>query len=190
MAWIKKNQSSLHKRHTGQELAPCGQPFRDFAQIWKVLLSSIPRVTWLFGLSSQNMKSTRPTHVEYHIPTDFFRLSSQNMKSTRPTHAMYGLTFLRLPSHMVGKGVCLVMLWQNPARRDKPWNYIPLKFQRYTKLNLATRYLYGHVENVWGIPFPKRMEWKYCFLSELFQEQVFWLQIEYMLIDLTANDYK
>jgi len=29
MAWIKKNQSSLHKRHTGQEPLSCGQPFRD-----------------------------------------------------------------------------------------------------------------------------------------------------------------
>ena len=117
---------------------------------------------------------------------------------------------------MVGKVFCLVMLWQNPARRDKPWNYMPPEFQRYTKLNLATGYLYGHVENVWGIPFPKRMEWKDCFLSELFQEQVSdyklttcWLidwttnvttnkKIDYKLIDKTwleadlmsGNDYK
>jgi len=76
----------------------------------------------------------------------------------------------RLSFHVVGKKVCLVILWPNPARRDKPWNYIPLKFQRYTKLILATWNLYGHVENVWGIPFPKRMKQKYCFLNELFQE--------------------
>ena len=105
---------------------------------------------------------------------------------------------------MVGKRVCLVMLWQNPPRRDKPWNYIPLKFQRYTKHNLATGYLYVHVENVWGIPFPKRMKWKDCFLSELFQKQVSdykWLQISWLQVDrwvttiwLTttknAHDYK
>jgi hypothetical protein len=34
MAWIKENQSSLHKRHTGQEpYGSCGQPFRDYTQI-------------------------------------------------------------------------------------------------------------------------------------------------------------
>jgi hypothetical protein len=76
----------------------------------------------------------------------------------------------RLSFHVVGKRVCLVMLWPNPARRDKPWNYIPLEFQRYTKLILATNNLYGHVENVWGIPFPKRIKRKYCFLGELFHE--------------------
>jgi hypothetical protein len=76
----------------------------------------------------------------------------------------------RLSFHVVGKRVCLVMLWQNPARRDKPWNYIPTEFQRYTKLILATGNLYGHVENVWGIPFSKRKKEKYHLLSELFQE--------------------
>jgi hypothetical protein len=35
MAWIKKNQSSLHKRHTGQELHSCGQPFRDYSNMKK-----------------------------------------------------------------------------------------------------------------------------------------------------------
>lgn len=64
------------------------------------------------------------------------------------------------------------MLWPKPAKRDKPWKYIPLEFQRYTKLSLATGNLYEHVENTWGIPFPKRIEWKYCFLNELFREQV------------------
>jgi hypothetical protein len=64
------------------------------------------------------------------------------------------------------------MLWPNPAKRDKPWNYIPPEFQRYTKLILATGNLYEHVDNVRGIPFPKRMEQKYCFLGELFKEQV------------------
>lgn len=78
----------------------------------------------------------------------------------------------RLSFHVVGKRVCLVMLWPNPAKRDKPWNYIPLEFQRYTKHVLATGNLYEHVENVWDIPFPKRIESKYCFLGELFREQV------------------
>jgi hypothetical protein len=71
---------------------------------------------------------------------------------------------------MVGKRVCLVMLCQNPARRDKPWNYIPTEFQRYTKLIPAKGKLYGHVENVWGIPFPKKIMQKDHFLDELFQE--------------------
>lgn len=95
----------------------------------------------------------------------------------------------RLSFHIVGKGVCLVMLWQNPARRDKPWNYIPLEFQRYTKLILATWYLYGHVENVWGIPFPKRIKGKDCFLSELFQKQVsdYNLTTCWCLIDRTTK---
>jgi hypothetical protein len=34
-------------------------------------------------------------------------------------------------------------------------------------------YLYGHIENIWGILFPKRMEEKYGVLGEYFQEQVF-----------------
>jgi hypothetical protein len=107
----------------------------------------------------------------------------------------------RLSFHMVGKGVCLVMLWPNPAKRDKPWNYIPLEFQRYTKLILATGNLYWHVENVWGIPFPKRIKWKDCFLGEIFQEQVSdyklttklieqmtTLQVDYKLIDSTNEE--
>ena len=68
------------------------------------------------------------------------------------------LVFVRLSFHVVGKVICLVILWPNPARRDKPWNYIPPEFQRYTKLILATGNLYGHVENIWGIPFPKRIK--------------------------------
>jgi hypothetical protein len=62
------------------------------------------------------------------------------------------------------------MLWPNPARRDKPWNYIALEFQRYTKLLLTTGNLYGHVENVFGIPFPKRTEPKYGVLGDLFRK--------------------
>jgi hypothetical protein len=68
------------------------------------------------------------------------------------------VVFIRLPFHVIGKRVCLVMLWQNPARRDKPWNYTTLEFQRYTKLILATENLYGHVKNVWGILFPKTIK--------------------------------
>jgi hypothetical protein len=37
---------------------------------------------------------------------------------------------------------------------------------------MATGNLYEHVENVWGIPFLKINEQKYCFLGELFREQV------------------
>ena len=51
MAWIKKNQSSPHKRHTGQETASCGQPFRDYSNM-KVLvfnksISKLPVRTFL-----------------------------------------------------------------------------------------------------------------------------------------------
>jgi hypothetical protein len=62
------------------------------------------------------------------------------------------------------------MLWPNPARRDKPWNYIALEFQRYTKLLLTTGNLYEHVGNVFGILFPKRIESKYGVLGELFRK--------------------
>ena len=50
MAWIKKNQSSLHKRHTGQELLSCCQPFRDYS----------------------NMKSTRLQPVKSNLPVQTF----------------------------------------------------------------------------------------------------------------------
>jgi hypothetical protein len=112
MAWIKKSQSSLYRRHTGQELC------------LTVNLQGIPK-----------HKSTS------------LRQAITIIKSN---------CLFRLSFHVVGKRVCLVMLWPNPARRDKPWNYIPLEFQRYTKLILATENLYGHVENAWGIPFPKK----------------------------------
>jgi hypothetical protein len=111
MAWIKKNQSSLHKRHTGQEPCLAVNPSGTNSNM-KLLDFNWSRITCLF----------------------------------------------RLSFHVVGKRVCLVMLWPNPARRDKPWNYIPLEFQRYTKLILTTGYLYEHVENVLGIPFPKRIK--------------------------------
>jgi hypothetical protein len=133
MAWIKKSQSSLYRRHTGQELC------------LTVNLQGIPK-----------HKSTS------------LRQAITIIKS----HCLFRLSF-----HVVGKRVCLVMLWPNPARRDKPWNYIPLEFQRYTKLILATENLYGHVENAWGIPFPKKKKWKECFLGEIFQESVFWLEM-------------
>jgi hypothetical protein len=64
------------------------------------------------------------------------------------------------------------MMWPNRARRDKPWNYIALEIQRYTKHLPATGNLYGHMENVWGIPNPKRMKRKGGVLAELFKEQV------------------
>lgn len=95
MAWIKKNQSSPHKKAYWTRTMSCGQPFRY-----------------------------------------------------RSTNLQTGHCLFRLSFHVLGKGVCLVMLWPIPARRDKPWNYIPLEFQRYTKLILATGNLYGHVENV------------------------------------------
>jgi hypothetical protein len=66
----------------------------------------------------------------------------------------------------------LVMLWPNPARRDKPWNYIALEIQRYTKHLLATGNLYEHVDVIEGIPNPKRMEGKGGVLGRIFKEQV------------------
>jgi hypothetical protein len=119
MAWIKKSQSSLYRRHTGQELC------------LTVNLQGLPK-----------HKSTS------------LRQAITIIKSN---------CLFRLSFHVVGKGVCLVMLWPNPARRDKPWNYIPLEFQRYTKLILSTENLYGHVENAWGIPFPKKKKVKRMF---------------------------
>jgi hypothetical protein len=35
----------------------------------------------------------------------------------------------------------------------------------YTKLIPATGKLYGHVENVWGIPFPKKFKAKRSFFG-------------------------
>jgi hypothetical protein len=50
--------------------------------------------------------------------------------------------------HVVGKGVCLVMLYPDPARRDKPWHNVAPKIWRYTKHLLATGNLYGGVEDI------------------------------------------
>lgn len=80
--------------------------------------------------------------------------------------------WLRRSFHMIGKGVCLVILWPHPSRCDKPWNYIALEIQRYTKHIFTMGNLYGRVENVWGIPFLKRMEQKYHFLDGLFYKYV------------------
>jgi hypothetical protein len=47
---------------------------------------------------------------------------------------MQALRFLdAFLSLKVGKPNPKVMLWPNPIRRDKPWNYIALEFQKYTK---------------------------------------------------------
>jgi hypothetical protein len=123
MTRIKKSQSSLCRRHTGQELLSRGQPSRAT----KVLI-------W------QTIKSNHRFRPSLHI---------------------------------VGKWICLVVLWPNPLRRDKPWNYIALEFQRYTKHLLITGNLYRQIENVWGIPFPKGMEQKDGVLGELFRKLVF-----------------
>ena len=45
MAWIKKNQSSLHKRHTGQELLSCCQPFRDYSNMKLLVFKSKVKMT-------------------------------------------------------------------------------------------------------------------------------------------------
>ena len=83
----------------------------------------------------------------------------------------------------------------NPARRDKPWNYIALEFQRYIKHILATWNLYEQVGNFQDILFQKRTEWKYVVLSVLFKKQVvlttkhykhykhYWLQKHYKHYD-------
>jgi hypothetical protein len=60
----------------------------------------------------------------------------------------------RLSFHVVGKGVCLVMLWQNPARRDKRRNHIALVRQTCSG---PPGNLHGHV----GIPFPKEKMMRY-----------------------------
>jgi hypothetical protein len=74
---------------------------------------------------------------------------------------------------MVGKPDPKVMLWPNPARRDKPWNYIALEFQRYTKHILTTGNLYGHVEDVWGILSLKRAGQKDGFLGVVMAKNKF-----------------
>ena len=96
---------------------------------------------------------------------------SRGYKSTnlQPSISHYTCLF-RLSLLVVGKRVYLVMLWLNPARRDKRWNYIALEFQRYTKHISEMENLYGRVDNVWGILIPKGMERKYRFLSELLKE--------------------
>jgi hypothetical protein len=134
MSWIKKNQSSLHKRHTGQELCLAVNP----------------------SGTTQNMRV---------------------------------LIFIRLSFHVVGKVVCLVMLWPNPARRDKPWNYIPPEFQRYTKPILATGNQYGHVENVWDISFSKKKKVEILIFGQVIPRISFGPQIDYKLIDfkMTLN---
>lgn len=154
--WLgsRKTSHPYTKRHTGQELCLAVNP-SGTAQNMKVVVMNWSKVSCLFRLSFHNMKVV--------------------VMNRSKVNCLFRLSF-----HMIGKEVCLVMLWPNPARRDKPWNYIPPEFQRYTKLVLATRYLYGHVENVWGIPFPKRIMQKYRSLGELFPEQGFWLQIDYM----------
>jgi hypothetical protein len=74
------------------------------------------------------------------------------------------------PLDIIGICGCLVMMQPNPARRDKGWHYIALEIQRYTKHNMATKYLYGRVDDAWGILNPKRITEKYAFLVELFKE--------------------
>ena len=97
-----------------------------------------------------------------------------NTKSTKSSkdsqikqlNVIYDLSVSKtFPFHAVGKRVCLVVLCKNPARRDKQWNYIALQFQRYTKHVPPIRDIYEHVDNVWGIPIPKRMVQKYRFLT-------------------------
>ena len=113
---------------------------------------------YINGLDQE--KPVIPTQKAYWTRTvscgqpfrDYSNMKVLDFNRSRVT-CLYGLSF-----HVVGKRVCLVMLWPNPARRDKPWNYIPLEFQRYTKLIRSTGYLYGHVGNGWGIQFPKRMK--------------------------------
>lgn len=117
-------------------------------------------------------KPVIPTQKAYWTRTVVLRSTLQGLLKYEITglQVKSKIDLFRPSFHVVGKRVCLVMLWQNPARRDKPWNYIPTEFQRYTKLIPATGKLYGHVENVWGIPFPKRIMQKDHFLGKLFQE--------------------
>ena len=119
-------------------------------------------------------KPVIPTQKAYWTRTVVLRSTLQGLLKHEITSLQVKKKFwLFRPSfHVIGKKVCLVMLCKNPGRRDKPWNYIPTEFQRYTKLIPATGKLYGHVENVWGIPFPKRIMEKDQFLGELFQEWV------------------
>jgi hypothetical protein len=125
-------------------------------------------------------------------------VSRSTFPNTRGTSLHRSWPVHRLSFHMIGKEACLATLWQNPVRSDKPWNYVALEFQRYTKHVPATGNLYGHVENVWGIPFPKEKKQKYFFLGVLFQEyynlttkwlwlQSGWLQIDYRLTPLQID---
>jgi hypothetical protein len=110
----------------------------------------------------------------YWTRTDVSRSTFKGHKSTNLKKTIKSNHRFRLSLHVVGKWVFLVVLWPNPARRDKPWNYIALEFQRYTKHLLITGNLYRQIENVWGIPFPKGMKQKYGVLGELFRKLVFY----------------
>jgi hypothetical protein len=51
---------------------------------------------------------------------------------------------LRLSSHTVGIVVCLVEVWENPARRDKRWNYIALEIWEVHQTHP------GHIKFIWA----------------------------------------
>jgi hypothetical protein len=176
MAWIKKYRSSLHERHTGQELSLAVNPSNTKAptslavnpsrttQIQKQ--PSTQKAYWTRTKSRGQPLQGLPKYKS----TPTWKAYWTSLVVNQPFKEVLIFKLFRLSFHVVGKGVCLVMLWPNPARRDKPWNYTPLKFQRYTKHILATCNLYGHVGNDWGISFPKRIKQKDHFLGELFQE--------------------
>jgi hypothetical protein len=86
----------------------------------------------------------------------------------------------RLSFHVVGKRVCLVMLWQNPTRRDKTWNYIPLKISEVHQTYP------GHMISIWacreclGHSISKKNKVKRCFFGWVISRVSFltpdWLQ--------------
>ena len=134
------------------DLKRLGKQAIHFPIAWLNHPKSVPSVK--ADTSITRIKKSQPSLCRRHTgqETIVLRSTFKGYKSTDLERAItinsnhYDCPF-RLSFHMIGKGVCLVMLWPNPARRDKPWNYIALKFQRYTKHLLAMGNLYRHIEN-------------------------------------------
>ena len=142
MAWIKKYRSSI-KRAYWTRTNSCGQPKRDCSK------GQLDKNQVLAGLNQSNKLipyNKRHTGQEpsscgqpffkdnklqraYQTGTNSCSQPKRDYSNTK----VLVFTLFRLSFHVVGKGVCLVLLCQNSKRRDKQWNYIQPEFQRYTK---------------------------------------------------------